>query len=107
MIIELRTYRTKPGMRDRFLELFRAKAMPEHIRLGMPILGPFNSIEDENVFFFMRGFIDEGSREPMKAKFYEGELWKEELEGVVMPMLERYDVVIVDDVEEQVQWPVA
>lgn len=107
MIIELRTYRTKPGMRDRFLELFRAKAMPEHIRLGMPILGPFKSVEDEDVFFFMRSFADEESREPMKARFYGGRLWKEELEGVVMPMLERYDVVIVDDPEGQVQWPVA
>ena len=36
------------------------------------------------------------SREPMKAKFYEGELWKRELEAILMPMIERYDVVVVD-----------
>jgi hypothetical protein len=40
----------------------------------------------------------------MKAKFYEGDLWKSELEQVLMPMIERYDVVLVDDPEGQVRW---
>jgi len=52
----------------------------------------------------MRGFPDIASREPMKAKFYEGELWKRELEQVLMPMIERHDVVLVDDAEELVRW---
>jgi hypothetical protein len=28
MIIEMRTYRIKPGLRSRFVELFRARPMP-------------------------------------------------------------------------------
>jgi hypothetical protein len=70
----------------------------------MKILGPFLSIEDSDTFFFMRGFPDLASREPMKAKFYEGELWKRELEGVLMPMIEKYDVVLVEDKEGLIQW---
>jgi hypothetical protein len=31
-------------------------------------------------------------------------LWKQELEQVLMPMLERYDVVPVDDPDGLVQW---
>ena len=104
MIVELRTYRTKPGMRDAFLELFQSKAMPEHKRLGIPIVGPFLSIEDDDTFFFMRGFPDEETREPSKARFYDGPLWKNELEGKLMPMLERYDVVIVDDPDGKIAW---
>lgn len=104
MIIEMRTYRLKPGLRERFLELFRTRSMPEHARLGMRILGPFPSIEDPEVFFFMRGFPDLASREPMKAQFYEGELWKRELEGILMPMIERYEVVLVDDPDGLIRW---
>jgi hypothetical protein len=104
MIIEMRTYRTKPGMRSRFLEMFRSKSMPAHAEIGMKILGPFLSIEDPDVFFFMRGFPEVASREPMKAKFYEGRLWKEELESIMLPMLEKYEVVLVDDPENQVRW---
>lgn len=104
MIIEMRTYKLRPGMRERFLEIFRSRSMPEHARLGMPILGPFLSLEDPDVFFFMRGFADLPSREPMKAKFYEGELWKKELEHVMMPMIEKYDVVLVDDPNGLIRW---
>ena len=62
----------------------------------MKILGPFLSVEDPDVFFFMRGFPDLASREPMKAQFYEGELWKCELEHILLPMLEKYEVVLVE-----------
>jgi hypothetical protein len=40
----------------------------------------------------------------MKAKFYEGELWKRELENVLLPMLEKYDVVVVEDADGLVHW---
>jgi hypothetical protein len=40
----------------------------------------------------------------MKAKFYEGELWKRELEHVLMAMLDKYEVVLVDDPNGLVRW---
>ncbi len=104
MIIEMRTYKTRPGKRSEFLEVFRTRSVPAHDEIGMKILGPFLSVEDPDVFFFMRGFPDLASREPMKARFYEGELWKKELENILMPMLEKYDVVLVDDPDGLVRW---
>jgi heme-degrading monooxygenase HmoA len=104
MIIEMRTYKLKPGQRAGFLEIFRSRSVSAHDAIGMKILGPFLSIEDPDVFFFMRGFPDLASREPMKAQFYDGELWKNELEGVLMPMIEKYDVVLVDDSEGLIHW---
>ena len=101
----MRTYKLRPGKRAAFLEIFHAKSMPAHAEIGMKILGPFLSIEDADTFFFMRGFPDLASREPMKAQFYEGELWKRELENVLMPMIEKYDVVLVDDPQGWVRWP--
>lgn len=104
MIIEMRTYKTKPGKRAEFLEIFRTKSVPAHAEIGMTILGPFLSIEDHDTFFFMRGFPDLPSREPMKAKFYEGEFWKRELESVLMPMLDKYEVVVVEDPDDLIHW---
>lgn len=104
MIIEMRTYKTWPGRRAEFLEIFRTRSMPAHAEIGMKILGPFLSLEDPDTFFFMRGFPDLASREPMKAKFYEGTLWKQELEHILMPMLEKYEVVLVDDPDGLVCW---
>lgn len=104
MIVEMRTYRTKPGMRARFLDIFREKSIPEHARLGMPILGPFPSVEDPDTFVFMRGFADEASRAATAARFYESRLWKEELESVLMPMLAAHDVVVVEDPDGRIAW---
>ena len=46
MLIEMRTYKIKPGKRTEFLEILESKAVPEHQKIGMKILGPFLSIED-------------------------------------------------------------
>jgi hypothetical protein len=104
VIVEMRTYKLKPGMRAQFLEIFRSTSIPKHVELGMMILGPFLSIEDPDTFFFMRGFPDLASREPMKSKFYEGNLWKRELETVLMPLIDKYEVVVVDDPDNLIRW---
>ncbi len=104
MIIEMRTYRTKPGKRSQFLDTFRSKSIPAHTEIGMKILGPFLSIEDPDTFFWMRGFPDVPSRDKMKAQFYEGELWKHELEKILLPILDKYEVVLVEDPENKVRW---
>ena len=92
----MRTYKIKAGKRAAFLEIFESKSVPAHQKIGMKILGPYLSIEDPDTFFFMRAFPDLESREPMKAQFYEGELWKRELEQKLMPMIDKYDVVLVE-----------
>ena len=104
MIIEMRTYRIKSGLRAEFLKIFESKSLPEHQKIGMKILGPFLSVEDADTFFFMRAFPDLKSREPMKEQFYEGKLWKEELEQKLMPMIEKYDVVVVEAKDGLGEW---
>jgi heme-degrading monooxygenase HmoA len=104
MIVEMRTYKLKPGFRPKFLEIFRSKSIPAHAEIGMKLLGPFLSVEDPDTFFFMRGFPDLASREPLKAEFYEGALWKNKLENVLMPMIEKYEVVLVEDPDGLIHW---
>jgi len=70
----------------------------------MKILGLFLSVEDPDTFVWMRGFPDITSRESLKAKFYEGELWKGELENILLPMLDKYEVVLVEDTDNLIQW---
>ena len=62
----------------------------------MKILGPFLSVEDDDTLFWMHAFPDLKSREQMRDQFYEGKLFKEDLEQNLVPMLEKYDVIIVD-----------
>ena len=72
MIVEMRTMRVKPGRRGDFLEIFQTRSMPAQAALGIKMLRPFLSVEDPDVFFFVRGFPDMASRDTMKDQFYEG-----------------------------------
>ena len=105
-VIEVRTYRAKPGRRAQLLDLLRTRAFPLQRELGMKVLGPFPSQEDDVGFVWLRGFPDEASREPLKAAFYEGDNWLGGLETEAMPMLDDYSAVLVDDAADLwSRWP--
>ena len=96
MIVEVRSYRIKPGRREEFVQFFQTRAVPALRERGMKIIGPFLDVENPNKFVFLRGFPSLEERDRMKEEFYEGELWKKELEGIAMPMIDSYDVILCE-----------
>jgi NIPSNAP len=98
MIVEVRSYRTKPGKREEFIEFFLKRSVPALREHGMKVQGPFLDIENPNKFVWLRSFPSLEERERMRDAFYGGELWKSELEAIAMPMLESYDVILCETV---------
>jgi hypothetical protein len=96
MIVEVRSYRIKPGHRDEFIKLFETRAIPALRSHGMKILGPMIDVENPNKFVWLRSFPSLEERDRMKNEFYESELWKKELEKIAMPLLESYDVILCE-----------
>jgi Fe-S-cluster containining protein len=95
MILEVRIYKIKPGLCDRFAEFFDAKALPAQEAMGMRILGQFRAVDDENTFVWLRAFEDEAERERQKTEFYEGPAWKGGLEEEAFSMIEDYSNVVL------------
>ena len=96
MIVEVRSYRIKPNKRAEFIKLFETKAIPAQRSHGMKIVGPLLDVENPNKFVFLRSFPSLEERDRMKDEFYEGPLWKNELEAIAMPLLESYDVILCE-----------
>jgi hypothetical protein len=96
-VIEVRTYRARPGQRERLMALMRELAFPVHRKLGMRVLGLFPSLEDPATFVWLRAFPEGESRDELKRAFYEGPEWTGELERLLMPLLEDYAAVLVED----------
>lgn len=96
MIVEVRSYRIKPGRREEFIKFFETRAVPALRSYGMTILGPLLDLENPNKFVWLRSFPSSDERERMRDAFYGSELWKNELEAVAMPMLESYDVILCE-----------
>src|SRR6266545_548701 len=96
-VIEVRTYYTVPGARATVLDALRRRSFPAHREIGMKVLGPFPVSDDENAFVWLRAFPDPANREPMRDAFYESELWLQELEPQLMPLIASYEATIVED----------
>ena len=96
MILEVRSYRIKPGRRAEFLDFFQTRAVPALRSHGMTVLGPLLDLENPNKFVWLRSFPSLEERERMRTAFYEGPVWKNELEAIAMPMLESYDVILCE-----------
>ncbi len=99
MIVEVRTYRVTPGRRAEFIEVFEKRSVPLQRKYGMAVLGPFLDTENPNRFVWLRGFPSLEERDRMKAAFYGGDEFKNELEGILMPMLESYDVTLCESAD--------
>ena len=96
MIVEVRAYRIKPGRREEFIQFFETRSVPALQSNGMKVIGPMIDVENPNKFVFLRGFPSLEERERMRDAFYGGELWKNELEAIAMPMIESYDVILCE-----------
>ena len=96
MIVEVRSYRIKPGRRAEFIKFFEERSVPALRSHGMKVLGPLLDLENPNKFVWLRSFPSLEARERMKDAFYEGDLWKNELEAIAMPRLESYDVILCE-----------
>ncbi|MBD0369920.1 MAG: NIPSNAP family protein [Pyrinomonadaceae bacterium] len=96
MIVEVRSYRIKPGRRAEFIRFFETRAVPALRSHGMKVIGPMLDVENPNKFVWLRAFPSLEDRDRLKEAFYEGELWKNELEAFAMPMLDSYDVILCE-----------
>jgi NIPSNAP len=96
MIVEVRSYRIKPGHRAEFIEFFEKRAIPALRAHGMHVLGPLLDVENPNQFVWLRSFPSLEERDRLKTAFYEGDLWKDELEAIAMPMLDSYGVTLCE-----------
>ena len=96
MIVEVRSYRIKPGRREEFIELFETRAIPAQRKYGMQIIGPFLDVENPNKFVFIRSFPSLEERDKVKDAFYGGDIWKRQLEPIAMSLLDSYDVILCE-----------
>jgi hypothetical protein len=95
-IIEIRMYRIKPGMRDRFVEFFEGKTLAPQSEVGMRILGQFRSLEDDDTFVWVRAFRNQEERLKQLTAFYGGPIWMESLGPEAMGFIESTEVLLVE-----------
>lgn len=96
MILEIRHYTLKPGRREDFIAFFERSNRAALRDAGMLVFGPLRDLENPDKVHWMRAFPSLEDRERLKDGFYDGPVWKEQIEPLVMPLIERYEAELVE-----------
>lgn len=95
MLLEIRTYTLHPGLRDAFVSWFEAEVVPAMEAAAMRIVGSFTSVEDDDVFVYLRAFADADERDRQYRDFYESPAWLGGMKARAMEMEVGYQVQLV------------
>lgn len=75
-LLEIRTYRLKPGTIKAFHEAVHTKAVPMLKAKGMDVIAYGRSDHEEETYFLVRSYANREALEREQAEFYGSEHWR-------------------------------
>jgi NIPSNAP len=98
-VVEIRSYRLKPGTQDEYDRLFREEALALLEAAGVDVVRAGRSIDDPNGYHLIRAFKDLDDRQRLEAAFYGSDGWRQGPREAVLACIDTYvDAVIeLDD----------
>jgi NIPSNAP len=105
VILEIRTFRLKPGRRGDFLDLTRHRSAPLLATYGIDLVDFGPPLVDEEPWeeaYVMRAYASLVERERLEAAFYGGDDWRLDLREAVMSCVESYHTVVIEVPDEVV-----
>ncbi|CAN5472247.1 hypothetical protein BH09CHL1_BH09CHL1_29090 [soil metagenome] len=103
LVLEIRTYRIKPGMRDAFHHLVADESIPLVRAHGMRVVQFGPSLHDADSYVLMRAFTSLEQRTEQEDSFYGSDLWLEKYDARVMAMIDSYLTTVIEVSEDAVQ----
>lgn len=94
-VVEIRTYRLRPGARDDFARVFAEQAGPMLARWGVDVVGFGPSLHDPDSFYLIRRYDDAAAREKSQGAFYGSDEWKTGPRDAVLACIENYVTVVL------------
>jgi NIPSNAP protein len=103
MIVEIRTYRLKPGTMDEFVRVMREEALPLLTAAGLRVLaaGPSAVAEDgHEEAILIRAFESIDARESQEAAFYGSDAWRGGPREAIVSKIVDYHTIVLEVPEE-------
>ena len=94
MFFELRQYRIKDGKRDRWVKLMEEKIIPFQVSKGMVFVGSFVSMDEPDLYIWIRRFESEQEAERLYEEVYQSDYWRTEIKPSADEMLDRERMVV-------------
>ncbi len=102
-LIEIRTYRLKPGTIDAFDEAVRTRAVPMLRDNGIDVVAHGRSDHEEESYFLIRSFADRAELVAQQDRFYGSDAWRQGPRAALVDRIETYLNTLVWLSEEGVE----
>ncbi|MFB9237702.1 NIPSNAP family protein [Plantactinospora siamensis] len=106
MILEIRTYRLKPGTRDEFVRVMREESLPLLAAAGIRVVDCGASLvaEDGNEeAYLIRAFPSLAAHREQEDRFYGSDAWRDGPRSAILSRIESYHTVVIEVSEQAVQ----
>lgn len=106
MILEIRTYRLRPGTVDEFVRLMREEAAPLLARFGIRVVAAGASLVREDGHeeaYLIRAFPSLTVRDEQEAAFYGSEAWRDGPRAAILSCIESYHTVVLETADQSVE----
>jgi len=100
MILEIRTYRLRPGTRDEFVRVMTVESLPLLTRFGIEVVSAGASLVDEDGHeeaYLVRRFPSLAVRDEQEAAFYGSPAWQTGPREAIVSRIESYHTIVVDE----------
>lgn len=99
MIVEIRTYRLRPGTRERFLAALTARAVPLLAEFGIEVVAAGASLAEENdgdeTAYLVRAFADVDALVSAEERFYTSSEWIDGPRAELLACIDHYTSVVL------------
>jgi len=106
LIVEIRTYRLKPGTSGDFVRTMREQCVPLLERLGLRVVSCGASLVAEDGHdeaFLMRAFESLDARREQEESFYGSDAWRNGPREAIVSRIDSYHTIVLEVSEETVQ----
>lgn len=94
-LVEVRTYRLKPGTGETFHRAFVDRGIPLVRTAGMDVVAHGFSAEDPNGYFLIRAFASIEDRQATEDAFYSSDAWRKGPRQSIIEHIESYQDTLV------------
>jgi NIPSNAP protein len=94
-VLEIRSYKLKPGVRARFHERFERDALPLLRRAKADVVAYGPSLEDADSYFLMRAYASLDERQRSEDAFYGSEEWRRGPREATLADIDTYVTIVV------------
>jgi len=107
MLLDVRLYRIRPGMRDEFHDMVRDETIPLARRHGHLVVDFGPSAHDDETYYLIRAFPDDETRRRALDDLYGSEEWLRDYDNRVMEYIVSYQTAVIPSTSEVVDELVA